>query len=189
MRLTPHSTTTRPRPRHAAVVAACLGWALTLTACNHHPLAQWSGREWSPRRVVVADPAARDARVRPVKKAGFYALVREWDPRGRVSDDAARPGRLIQTYLDRGELLGFRRAASPPGSGADAIRAVAVFGDQDLTIRLDPGVHHVWYRERGPWSDAGASTFLLGVLGIAVLVGLIFVVAESDDSSVNINVN
>ena len=166
-------------------MAACLGWALTLTACNHHPLAQWSGREWSALRLVTDGPAADEARVRPVKKAGFYALVREWDLQGRVSADAARPGSLVQTYLDRGELLGFRRISS----AAEPDRVVAVFGGQELAIQLDPGVHHVWYRERSQWSDPGAATFLLGVLGVVVLVGLVVLVANSDDSSVNINVN
>jgi len=172
--------TLRPRIRRAAAVIACLGWGLTLGAC-HHPLAQRPSGAWSTPRVLVDDPQHDDARVRPVTKAGFYALAREWDQNGRVAADAPRPDELAQAYLDVGQLLGFRRA------GPD--RVVAVFGTQEIEIQLTPGVHHVWYHERAQWTDPGATTFLLGALGVAALVGLIVVLANSDDSSVNINVN
>jgi len=131
--------------------------------------------------VLVDQPDHDDARVRPVAKGGFYALAREWNAEGRVAPDAARPGELAQAYLDRGQLLGFRRAGPA--------RAVAVFGHQEVEIAMDPGVHHVWYRERTQLTDPGPTTFLLGVLGVALLVGLVVLVAESDDSSILVNVN
>ena len=168
------------RLRGLVFAAACVGWSLTLGAC-HHPLAQRPSGAWSTPRVLVDDPQHDNARVRPVTKAGFYALTREWDQNGRVAADAPRPDELAQAYLDVGQLLGFRRA------GPD--RVVAVFGTQEIEIQLTPGIHHVWYRERTQWTDPGATTFLLGALGVAALVGLIVVLANSDDSSVNINVN
>ena len=176
------------RIRRAAVVVACFGWALTMTGCQH-PLAQRPSGQWTPTRVLVDQADGSEARVRPVTKSGFYALAREWNAQGRVDADAARPGQLIETYLDRGELLGFRRIASGPPSGPGSDQVVAVFGSQQITVHLDPGVHHVWYRERGQWSDPGATTFLLGVLGVVLLVGLVVLVANSDDSSVNVNIN
>ncbi len=170
----------RPRIRRGAAFFAALGWSLALTGC-HHPLAQRTGGNWSPRRVVTHQADQDQARVRPVSKGGFYALVREWDAQGRVSADTAPPGELAQAYLDPGELLGFRRTG--PG------RVIAVFGPQEVEIQLDPGVHHVWYRERTAWSHAGSTTFWLGALGVAAVVGLVVLLANSDDSRVNINVN
>jgi len=161
--------------------AACVGWSLTLTACHHHPLAQRPGGAWSTPRVLIDQPDHHDARVRPVRKGGFYALAREWDENGRVDPGAARPGELAQAYLDVGQLLGFRR------TGPD--RVIAVFGAQEVEIELTPGVHHVWYRERAQWSDPGPTTFLLGALGIAALVGLVVLAANSDDSNINLSFN
>ncbi len=171
----------RPRIQTGAAVIACLGWSLTLTGCHQHPLAQRSAGEWRSSRVLIDHAHHPDARVRPVSKGGFYALVREWDQAGHVAADARGPGELAQAYLDRGQLLGFRRTAED--------QVVAIFGSQSIVLRIDPGVHHVWYREQGHWSDPEHTTFWLGALGIAALVGLVFLVAQSDDSSVNINVN
>lgn len=171
----------RPRMQTGVAVVACLGWAMTLTGCHQHPLAQRPAGDWRSARVLIDRADHPDARVRPVSKDGFYALVREWDRDGHVAPDVSGPGEVTQGYLDQGQLLGFRRTADN--------QVVAVFGSQSIAIHIDPGVHHVWYREQDHWSDPARTSFWLGALGIAALVGLVFLVAESDDSSVNIDVN
>lgn len=166
----------RPSPRFFAG-AACVLWGLALGGCNH-PLAQRSASEWKSQRVVTDDPAARGARVRPVSREGYYALAREWDRGGEVARAAAGPATLGEVYLSPGELLGFRTTA--------AGELVAVGGDLRFPLEPDAGVHHVWYLENPnpgvAWSQIG-----LVVLTAALVVGIVALVANADQSTVDID--
>ena len=164
-----------PASMRAVWAMLCVAWGFALGGCNH-PMAQRSAWDWDATRVYVDNPNAYAAQARPLSKGGFYVLVRELSPRHVVTAGSPLAAEITQVYAERGDVLGFRRSADGG--------IVAVDGAREIVLVTGEGIHHIWYRESNDWASA-SNTLLITVLAVALIGGLVVLIANSDDRSVS----